>query len=417
MRETVREVTRETVRRARTRGRPALARTVRLSAAAVVAYVIAAALSLEPRPLTGPLTALLVVQATLFSTLTIGLKRVLSVVTGVVLAVLFSSFFGLTWWSLGTIIAMALLAGHVLRLGEFVLETPISAMLVLGLARPETVATSRVVETLIGAGVGIAVNLVVPPPVRTRNAASSVERVADEAARVLERVAEQLPAGLDRSTALGWLDDCRALSRHVDRADRDLREAAESRRLNLRAAGTRDAQPILRSGLDALERSVVSLRALFRSLADGVPDDAPEAQEPYAEDVRLAFGVLLHDLASTIRAFGRLVVLDAGPGATDAEQALTTTLEALRETRARITDLLMVDAREDGTLWLLRGSLLAAVERVLRELDVEERARRRRQWQEEAERLGRAHHTAARLRDTSRQVAERPRGRRRAGGG
>ena len=40
-------------------------------------------------------------------------------------------------------------------------------------------------------------------------------------------------------------------------------------------------------------------------------------------------------------------------------------MEALGETRARLTDLLLVDAREDPDRWLLRGSVLAAVERVL----------------------------------------------------
>ena len=57
----------------------------------------------------------------------------------------------------------------------------------------------------------------------------------------------------------------------------------------------------------------------------------------------------------------------------------------------------------------LRGSLLAAVERVLRELDVEERLRRRRQWERDVADHGPAGQAMKRLRSTGRAVAEQPR--------
>lgn len=407
--ERIRRLLRTVELRARQGGRQALFRTLRLTAAAMVSYLIAHAIYPDSRPLTSPLTAILVVQATLYSTLTIGVRRVGAVVTGVVLAVLFSSFVGLTWWSLGTIIAAAILVGYLLRLQEFLLETPISAMLVLGLASPESLATTRVVETLVGAGVGMLLNVVVPPPWRVRDAASSVQAVADSVGDFLDRVAGEAPHRLTHQVALEWLDESRHLGRNVETADRALVEAAESRRLNVRAAGTHDPEPILRSGLDSLERAVASLRALFRALADSAPDEQEDGQEAYAETLRQVFAVLVQDLASTFRAYGRLVVVDAGPAAGEAEEALTTTLESLRETRARLTDLLTVDAPDSPAAWLLRDPLLASVERVLRDLDVEQRARRRQQWQEAVSGLSRAQQAAARLRASSRQVAELPR--------
>lgn len=407
--EGTRRLLRTAERHAREGGRQALVRTLRLTAAAVLAYVVAHAIYPHARPLTGPLTAILVVQATLYSTLTIGVRRVGAVVTGVVLAVLFSSFVGLTWWSLGTIIAAAILVGYLLRLQEFLLETPISAMLVLGLASPETLAVSRVVETLVGAGVGVLLNVVLPPPWRVRDAASSVEAVATSTADFLGRVADEAPHRLTHQVALDWLDEARRLSRGVETADRSLVDAAESRRLNVRAAGTHDPEPILRSGLDSLERATVSLRALFRALAEGAPDEQDDEAEPYAEDLRHVFAALVEDLASTFRDYGRLVVVDAGPAASEAEEVLADTLESLRETRARLSDLLTVDAPDTAAAWLLRGPLLTTVERVLADLDVEDRARRRQQWQETAGRLTRAQQAAARLRTTSRHAAERQR--------
>lgn len=381
------------------RVRPVVMRTLRLTVAAVLSYLAALLLFDTPQPLTGPLTALLVVQATLYSTLTTGLRRVLSVVAGVLLAVVLSSVVGLTWWTLGAAIGASIVIGELLRLGEHLLEVPISAMLVLGVSGAETFAVSRVAETLVGAVVGVLVNVVLPPTVRTGSAAGSVKRVADEVASRLDAVAEQLGDGVTAGQVRGWLEEIRGLNRYVELADRALQDLGDSRRLNPRAVGTLDAGPVLRSGLDALEHSAVALRALFRSMADGVQEssqvDAGDAADAgYDEDLRHAFAVLLLDLAGAVRTFGAVVRAEAqsADGRTDEsvtthpvpEQPLTEALEALRETRVRVTELLLVDVGADPGLWQVRGSLLAAVERVLVELDVEQRARRRREWQREA---------------------------------
>ncbi len=375
------------------RVRPVVMRTLRLTFAAVVSYVVARLLFDTAQPLTGPLTALLVVQATLYSTLTTGLKRVLSVVSGVLLAVLLSSVVGLTWWSLGAAIAASLVIGQLLRLGEHLLEVPISAMLVLGVSGAETAAFSRVAETLVGAGVGVLVNVVLPPTLRTRSAAGSVQRVAEEAAGVLEDVARELPDGVTAEQARGWLDRVRALNRPVEIADRALQDLSDSRRFNPRSMGTLDTQPILRSGLDALEHSTVSLRALFRAISDGVREGDGDEQG-YDDDLRAAFAVLISDLAASVRAFGDVVRAesDSAEGRTPErvaghpvpEAPLADALDALREARVRLTELLLVDVADDPGLWQVRGSLLSAVERVLVELDVEQRARRRADWQREA---------------------------------
>jgi len=390
-------------------------RTLRLTGAAVLAYLVAQALFPDTQPLTGPLTALLVVQGTLFSTLTAGIRRVASVVAGVLVAVLLATVVGLTWWSLGTVIAAALLVGHLMRLEEHLLEVPISAMLVLGvgsLAGPA--AASRIGETLVGAGVGVLVNVLLPPKVRLGSAGALVERVALEAAALIDRVSEELPAGVSRQQAVGWLEDFRGMPRYVERADRAVREAAVSRRLNPRALGAPNTQPLLRSGLDSLEHCTVALRALFRSLADGVHEaegssGSHHGTDGYDVELREAFAVLLGELAACLRAFGAMVRAEGEATGPIPETSLATTLDAVREARAMLTELLLVDAREEPDLWLLRGSLLAAVERVLRELDVEERAHQRRRWQQQEAERSRITLAMARLRDTSRQIADRPR--------
>ena len=104
-----------------------------MTGATVAAFLVAELVGLRtPPPLIAALTALLVVQTTLAGTLASGIERVLSVVAGFALAVLFVSLLGLTWWSLGALVAASIIVGQVLRLGPNLVEVPISAMLVLG---------------------------------------------------------------------------------------------------------------------------------------------------------------------------------------------------------------------------------------------------------------------------------------------
>src|SRR5438309_1271882 len=83
----------------------------------VVAFLVSAALTDDARDLTGPLTALLVVQASAFSTMKMGAVRVGAVLAGIVVATVLSSWIGLTWWSLGAAIAISLVLAKILRLG------------------------------------------------------------------------------------------------------------------------------------------------------------------------------------------------------------------------------------------------------------------------------------------------------------
>src|SRR5205085_8290358 len=121
------------------------------------------------------------------------------------------------WWSLGTVIALAIVTGQVLRLGEHLLEVPISAMLVLGVSSAQAAATSRVGETLVGAGVGVLATVLFPPPVQTRSAGEAVEVVAVRTAELLERVSEELPGAGSAERVGAWLEDVRRLGRYVAR--------------------------------------------------------------------------------------------------------------------------------------------------------------------------------------------------------
>jgi len=343
-----------------------------MTGATVAAFLVAQLAGLHtPPPLIAALTALLVVQATLSSTLVNGVQRVLSVVSGVALAVLFVAVVGLSWWSLAALVAASILVGQLLRLGPHLVEVPISAMLVLGVGASgaESVGGDRVLETLIGAAVGMLVNVVFPPAVQTRYAAQSVERFAGEIAGLLEEAAAALLLGpVTEDQSARWLQDARRLNRHVPRLDRALAHAEESRRLNVRALRVARETAGMRSGLDALEYTSVSLRTLFRVIDDatrertGVSDDAD-----YADTIRRTTASLLARMGTVVREFGRVLT---GPPDTDgvADGRLSASLAALRSGRTLVSDLLISDPRSRTGLWELNSALLTTVDRMLDEL-------------------------------------------------
>ncbi len=350
------------------RGRKPGLRTAKATLAAVLSFVIAQRLHTSSAPILAPLTALLVVQLTLYETVTHGLGRIVSVLAGVLVAVAVASFVGLTWWSLGAIVAVSLVVGRLLRLGQHLLEVPISAMLVLAVGGAKGVAAGRVSETLIGAAVGIAVNAVIAPPLYVQPAGDALGELADRMGAFLRGLAVALGSGWSRAAADRWLDDARALGAEVARADRTFSRAEQSARLNPRGARAREAQPRLRTGLTGLEHCYASLRSLCRALLDRtffVPGE--QEASAFTPQVQVALGAVLMAAARAIEGVGAVT---SGEGTQDlARTELDAELSGLRRGRDELAQLLLVDPYADEGAWQQHGALLASVDRLRTEVE------------------------------------------------
>ncbi|MEV4613278.1 aromatic acid exporter family protein [Kitasatospora sp. NPDC049258] len=354
---------------------PTVVLTIRATVAATLAYAVALQLSAEPAPLTAPLTALLVVQVTLYSTLTTSIRRVNSVVVGVVIAIGFSSVMGLSWWSLGLIILASLTIGQFVRVDEFVNEVAISAMLVLGVTRLATQAWDRVLETLIGAVVGLLFNLVFAPPVWVDTAGESIEDLARQARHLLLRIAEELGGHTPVERAAARLHEARALDQAIADVDGALRQAEDSLRLNPRISEGLLSRLVLRTGLDTLEICVVVIRVLARSLTD-LAKRREEGEELFPPDVALALEELLTHVGGALVSFSVLVTTQVSRNAEEAEGRLAAELAAALASRERVAQMLLRRIQAHPKAWQLHGSLLAEIDRILDELDLEHRTRR-----------------------------------------
>lgn len=364
--------------------RPAAVEIGRLTAAAVVSYLIAVLVSPDTTDLTAPLTALLVVQASTVGTLRMGLVRVGAVLTGVLVAVGVSTFLGLTWWSLALVIAASLILAKTLRLGEQSLETPISAMLILAVSSPGTAAEVRVLNTLIGAVVGVGFSLLVPIAIPNLRAHDAVRRVARSQSALLDEVALTLGVRAPEAEEVAaWFDWIEHIATDIDDAELAVRAAEDSRRWNARALTVAKVHPGLNWALDRLQRCLTAEHALLTAIAKDTSTSPAPANASATTELRTAFAVVLDDLANGLRAFADVVTAEFGPG--DAEQvdgAISRSLDVVRETRAVLTELMVLDVnpREQADLWLLQGSVLSAVDQILTNLDLEHTVRRTEPW-------------------------------------
>jgi hypothetical protein len=388
--------------------RPAVAYISRLTATATFAYLLALVIPAGTnRPVLAPLTALLVLQASLYQTIHSAIRKVLSVTVGVLVAVGVAEFIGFSWWQLGFVIAAALVIGRILRLGHDLLEVPISAMLIFSSVGTHAAATGRVVDTLVGAAAGLVGGLIFAGKPQVRPARSAVGHLAGQVAGLMDQMAHDLahePSADDMSdgdltdVAKQWLGRARALRDEIERVDDTLREAAESTRLNPRAlvapadtARATETTVALRGGLEALEHATLTLRGLARSVLDSA-GIATEASPIRDTCTRKRLADVLAKLSEAIRTYGRLV--QATPtGDESIEAELADQFEEAHRLQDELADLLKPRIGDGGepSEWPLRGEILTHVDRLRTELSTEA-----------VDALARAHRVAGRKRRRAR---------------
>jgi uncharacterized membrane protein YgaE (UPF0421/DUF939 family) len=263
-----------------------LIQLVKTAVAAVTAWILAAQVFDLPQAFLAPWAALLVVHSTVYRTFSRGLRQVGAAVLGVLLAWAVGNAIGLSAVAVSVLLVAGLLLGAVRWFRDESTAIAATGLIVLttGVSGQDLVLVDRLFDTLVGIVVGLAVNLVVWPPLRDYAAARAIDVIDDRVGALLRDMADDLRNGSGPDDVTRWVDRTRALDDDLDHAWSLLRQARESSRLNPRraAVGLRKSE-VFEEILRDNEQAVAEARSMARTLGHSV-DAVTEWDEEFRDD-------------------------------------------------------------------------------------------------------------------------------------
>ncbi|GAA3467897.1 FUSC family protein [Nonomuraea roseola] len=333
--------------------------------AAVLAWLLADRFLPRESLWIAPATAVIMVHATVYKTLTNGLRKVAAVAAGVILAGSIGHLLGLTAFTLVLVVPPALVAARWHRMGRHGTDVATTAVLMLsfGAASQERYLLAYVMATAIGALCGGVVNSTLWPPLYRRRPDSAIERLSGEMSALLDDVAGALRDGWDLSSLPSWRHQTDRLDEHLADAAATVADSAESRRYNLRRRHRPDGDEHVQL-LRALTEIGVHLHAIVRALAHldhqndlaATPDDL---SDHYARDYSVLLELIADIVTGRIRPGGAAESADSGPDAFARAHAQADHI------RDQMTTQIQAGALDHPRGWAISGSLLTDAERIL----------------------------------------------------
>ncbi|MGA1835635.1 FUSC family protein [Herbiconiux sp. 11R-BC] len=331
--------------------RTPLLQVLKTAAAAVIAWIVCSLIAPGQPPVFGAIAAIIVVQPSVNQSFSRAVERSIGVIVGVVVAYLVALVFGAPSWLILAAIVISLLIGWALRFPQSsTVQIPISAMLVLSIgANTPGYAVERIIETIIGAVLGVIVNWLIVPPVAIRPAHEAVAALGREVAETLDGLAVVLSSPTDEKYRVQLLVEGRLLRPMQAKAQAAIDTALESLKFNPRRNTHRQVLTTDAELLTMLGIVVTRVLGMARALNDHFDEALHE--EPLATAIAEEIRRAAHDL--------RLVMVNAALPVGEAETladevpALTSPLQAVVP---------------DPSHWILIGSLLEDLRRVREEI-------------------------------------------------
>lgn len=338
-----------------------LRRLVKSTVAATLAWEVGVLIN-NPRPVLASLAAILVVQVTVRTTFSRSIQLTVAVIVGLVASLLLGHVLGQHWWSVGLVVLAGLIVGELLRLGPFSSQAAISGLLALSLG--STYGYDRVIDTAIGAVIGILTNALIAPPTYVQEASQALRRVGEDLARLLGAVATGLRARPDRGTVERWLTRGREIGGALRAADEVVSKGEESLQFNHRARAEYERLERIAEARLALEHATTQTRGIVRSLLE-LGDAA--LRDPATAPVIDALSDLLQGADEQVAAFGRLQ--ERPDLSADREASVRAYDQAISARDRAAAALREIPMAKDETARLL-ASILVDGERLTREVDV-----------------------------------------------
>ncbi|PPG49041.1 MULTISPECIES: aromatic acid exporter family protein [unclassified Rathayibacter] len=330
--------------------RPPVLQLVKTAAATVVTWLLAAVVFPGTLPVFGAIAALLVVAPSINQSFSKALERSVGVIIGVIVGSVIGTVLGGESIIVLLAIVAAIAVGWAVRLTPAsAVQIPISAMLVLSVgAVTPNYALDRILETLLGAAVGVVINVLIVPPVVLAPAERAIGDLTAQLAAALDDLGDALQAPVPRRRLDELLINARLLQTMQSKAEEAIATGEESLRLNPRRSAHRDRLLALDSVVPRLGRIVTRVRGMTRTVHDLYDDEL--VGEPTIADIAVQLHRAAHDLRLLVQSS---VDVPEPEAITDELPALTAPL---------------VIATPHPQHWILLGALAEDLRRIREEI-------------------------------------------------
>jgi uncharacterized membrane protein YgaE (UPF0421/DUF939 family) len=345
---------------------------VKSALAAGLSWWIAAMVTGVGNPVLASLSAIVVVQVSVRASVRTAIQRSAAVVLGVLVALAISDALALNSVTVTVLVAVSLGVGElVLRLPPAAArQVPITILVVVAAVSEsnERGGWDRVIDTALGAAVGVGVSLVLPAS-RLVDARQTLDRLADSVAGVLEAMGSGLQKTWSTEQTEDWRRRARvSRGRLVDQAVEAVGNGKEAARWNVRDRRHIDELTRFEEVMPRLERTAIGVSVISR----GLDDHARIAGTTHR--AMPAMGALLIALAAAVRATATSVLATPEESDVDASLAeIRTRRHACKLAASRRARLAIehgdevVDEVADGE-WLNYAALLVQVDRIVADL-------------------------------------------------
>ncbi|GAA2991350.1 FUSC family protein [Streptomyces fulvorobeus] len=351
------------------RERALVVQSLKAAFAALLAWVIARSWLEAPMPYIAPWVAVVLVRATVYRSYTQALQQLAAIALGTVLATAGGMALGDPTVAMAVVLPVTMLLSNWGKLGDQGLYGATAALFSLSFGEPGVgVAVVRLLESALGAAVGVGVNVLVLPPVYLRSTRNAIGEVVEETTRTLTAVADGLASSWEDRLARDWHRRARGLHGLLEQARSALEWSRESARFNPHRghrAKLRNLEIPFQQSLYLLEQLTDHLNNLTRTLVEAA-DQRADGPRP-AEGVAAVYSEFLTRAAAAVEAYGGLI-----EGSRPAHDRFSAAVDGVSGAHDELRHSLR---GRDVTQpeWLsLYGSLLADARRVTEELLAEQ---------------------------------------------
>lgn len=351
------------------RERDLVVQSLKAAGAALLAWLVARVWLGDPMALMAPWVALVLVQATVYSSLLQAGRQFAAICVGALVASGAQAITGDTTGALALSIPVLVLLSNWPRFGDQGIYAATTAVFTIATGTVSATAVGhRLGQAALGAAIGVAVNALVLPPVHLRDVRENLAALVRDTGELLHTLAADLRQGeWDGQTAADWLAATARLQRRLDALDSARGWSRESLRLTsglLRAlyrAPTVALPPEQED--ERFGRVTGHVTALTRTLSVA----ADENRTPAAPDhtVLCRYGELLGLIGDhCLSEAGRLEEAGAPAEAEPDER----TLARMRELHERLQRALHEDAGQGPARTAVLGTLVLQAENLWAEL-------------------------------------------------